>query len=350
MRYRPLGDSGVEVSVLALGAMMFGSPAGQRGGNPDRSECVRMIHDAMEAGINLIDTADIYSGFESESIVGEAIQGHREEVVVATKFGQPTGVRNAGGASRSWIVRAVEASLRRLGTDYIDLYQQHIPDFGVAPEETLSALDNLVRAGKVRMIGSSNFPSEMIAEYRHVADRLASTRMYCEQLPYNIFVRHAEPQALPTCRRYGLGVIAWSPLNMGWLAGRYRRSTGLPEDSRAARGFPGVSYDDDDPYTQRKLDLVDELTDLAGETGISLNHLAHAWVLEHPAVTSAIIGPRIPSQLAETLGASEVSLPQEVLDRIDKLCPPGQDVNPIETQPFNPNMRRGARRRSRQHS
>jgi aryl-alcohol dehydrogenase-like predicted oxidoreductase len=336
----------VEVSVLALGAMMFGSPANGRGGNPDRAECIRMIRHALEAGINLIDTADIYSGFESESIVGEALQGHREEVVLATKFGQPTGVRNTGGASRSWIVRAVEGSLRRLGTDYIDLYQQHIPDYGVAPEETLSALDDLVRAGKVRMVGSSNFPPEMIVEYRQVADRLGATRMYCEQLPYNIFVRHVEPNTLPTCLRHGIGVIVWSPLNMGWLGGRYRRSSGLPSDSRAARGFPGVTYDEDDPLTQAKLDLVEELTALAADAGISLNHLAHAWVLEHPAITAAILGPRTPVHLEESLGAADITLSQDVLDRIDKLCPPGRDVNPGETQAFNPNMRRGSRRRS----
>jgi aryl-alcohol dehydrogenase (NADP+) len=345
MRYRLLGDTGIDVSVVALGAMMFGASSGGRGGNPDRDECLAMIHTALDAGVNLIDTADVYSDFESERIVGEAIKGRRAEVIIATKFGQPAGGRNTGGASRSWIVRAVEDSLRRLDTDYIDLYQQHIPDFGVAPEETLAALDNLVRAGKVRVIGSSNFPAEMLVEYRHVADRLSSTRMYCEQLPYNIFVRHVEPAVLPTCRRLGLGVIVWSPLNMGWLAGRYRRATAPPDDSRAARGFPGVAYAEGDPVTERKLDLVEALTDVAADAGLSLNHLSHAWVLEHPAVTSAIIGPRIPSQLNESLGAADVVLDDDVLDRIDRLCAPGSDVNPLDTQAFNANMRRSARRR-----
>jgi aryl-alcohol dehydrogenase-like predicted oxidoreductase len=347
MRYRHLGDTGVEVSVVALGAMMFGAPEGGRGGNSDRDECVRMIHTALDAGINLIDTADVYSGFESERIVGEAIKGRRDEVVVATKFGQRAGGRNTGGASRAWIVRAVEDSLRRLDADDIDLYQQHVPDYTVAPEETLGALDHLVRSGKVRVIGSSNFPAEMLMEYRHVADRLGTARMYCEQLPYNIFVRHVEPSVLPTCRRLGLGVIVWSPLNMGWLAGRYRRATGLPEDSRAARGFPGVAYADGDPVTERKLDLVEELALLAADAGLSLGDLAHAWVLEHPAVTAAIIGPRIPSQLEASLGAADVVLDDDLLDRIDRLCPPGHDVNPADTQAFNAHMRRGARRRGR---
>jgi len=346
MRYRQLGDTGVQVSVLSLGAMMLGAPAGGRGGNPDRDECVRMIHAALDAGVNLIDTADVYSGTESEVIVGEAIKTRREEVILATKFGQPAGGRNTGGASRSWVIRAVEASLRRLNTDYIDLYQQHIPDYSVAPEETLSALDALVRSGKVRMIGSSNFPAEMILEYRHVADRLGTARIYCEQLPYNIFVRHAEPSVLPTCRRFGLGVIVWSPLNMGWLAGRYRRGAAAPDDSRAARGFPGVRFADNDPVTERKLDLVEALAEVASDAGVSLNHLAHAWVLEHPAVTSAIIGPRIPEQLEASLGAADVTLSTDVLDRIDKLCPPGSDINASDTQAFNPHMRRGARRRS----
>jgi aryl-alcohol dehydrogenase (NADP+) len=347
MRYRPLGETGVEVSVIALGAMMFGAPAGGRGGNSDRDECIRMIQTALDAGVNLIDTADVYSGSESERIVGAAIKGRREEVIVATKFGQRAGARNMGGASRSWIVRAVERSLERLDTDYIDLYQQHVPDYSVAPEETLGALDDLVRAGKVRMVGSSNFPAEMLMEYRHTADRLGAARMYCEQLPYNIFVRHVEPAVLPTCQRLGLGVIVWSPLNMGWLAGRYRRAAGVPDDSRAARGFPGVAYTEGDPVTERKLDLVEELSTIADEAGVSLNHLAHAWVLEHPAITAAIVGPRIPSQLDESLGAGDLVRDVDVLDAIDRICPPGHDVNPGDTAPFNAHMRRGNRRRSR---
>ena len=250
---------------------------------------------------------------------------HRDEV-------RPAGRRPQHRWCIALVDRArVEDSLRRLDTDYIDLYQQHTPDYGVAPEETLAALDNLVRAGRVRVIGSSNFPAEMLVEYRHVADRLSATRMYCEQLPYNIFVRHVEPAVLPTCRRLGLGVIVWSPLNMGWLAGRYRRASGLPEDSRAARGFPGMAYAERDPVTERKLDLVEALAEVAADAGLSLNHVAHAWVLEHPAVTSAIIGPRIPSQLDESLGAADVVLDDDVLDRIDSLCPAGSDVNAHDT-------------------
>ncbi|MER5628391.1 aldo/keto reductase [Streptosporangium sp. NPDC002544] len=341
MKYRALGKTGLKVSVLSLGGMMFG-----KFGNPDHDECVRIVHRALDAGINLIDTADVYSNGESEEIIGHAVAGRRDEVILATKFGQPAGTLNGRGASRRWIVRAVEGSLRRLGTDYLDLYQQHVPDSDVDAEETLLALDDLVRSGKVRMIGSSNFPAETIVEYRWAAERLGTNRMMTEQLPYNAFVRQAEPSVLPTCRRYGLGVLVWSPLNMGWLAGKYRRDQAPDEGTRAARKFARIPWvAGDDPSIERKYDLVEQLSALAVDAGVSLNHLAHAFVLEHPAVTSAIIGPRLPHHLEDALGAADVSLPREVLDRIDELCPPGRDVGPRDAMAVNANLRRAARRR-----
>ena len=343
MRYVPLGRTGVQVSVLSLGAMMFGSF-----GNPDHAECIRMVHRALDAGINLIDTADVYSAGESEETVGKALAGRRDQVILATKFGQPTGERNERGASRRWIVRAVERSLQRLGTDYLDLYQQHIPDWGVDAEETLLALDDLVRSGKVRMVGASNFSAERIVEYRWAAERLGTHRMMTEQLPYSVFVRHAEPSVLPTAGRYGLGVLVWSPLNMGWLAGKYRREEVPGSDTRAARNFARIPWSErDDPAVGRKYDLVEALSGIAREAGTTLNHLAHAFVLEHPAVSTAIIGPRLPHHLEEALGSADLELSADVLDAIDALCPPGTDVVPSDTAPYNADMRRPARRRRR---
>ena len=343
MRYVPLGRTGVHVSVLSLGAMMFGSF-----GNPDRSECIRMVHSALDAGINLIDTADVYSAGESEEIVGEALTGRRDQVLLATKFGQPMGERNERGASGRWIVRAVEGSLRRLGTDYLDLYQQHIPDWDVDAEETLLALDDLVRSGKVRMIGASNFSAERIVENRWAAERLGTHRMMTEQLPYSVFVRHAEPAVLPVAARYGLGVLVWSPLNMGWLAGKYTRGEAPGADTRAARGFARIPWSEaDDPGVGRKYDLVEALASIAREAGTTLNHLAHAFVLEHPAVSTAIIGPRLPHHLDDALGSADVQLSTDVLDAIDGLCAPGTDVVPSDAAPYNAYLRRAARRRRR---
>jgi aryl-alcohol dehydrogenase-like predicted oxidoreductase len=342
MRYRPLGRTGVRVSVLSLGAMMFGEM-----GNTDTSECIRMIHQALDAGINLVDTADAYSRGESETIVGKALAGRRDDVVLATKFGQPAGGPNQRGASRRWIVQAVEGSLRRLGTDRIDLYQQHIPDHEVAAEETLRALDDLVRSGKVVMVGSSNFPAERLVEYRWAAERLGTVRMVSEQLQYSAFVRAAEPSVLPTAARYGLGVLVWSPLNMGWLAGRYRRGEAVPADSRAHRRFARMPWTpEDDPEIERKYDLVEELGAIAQQAGMTLDQLAHAFVLEHPAVTTALVGPRVPRHLEQALAAADLRLSPDLLDAIDEVCPPGRNVLPGEAAAFNADMRRAARRRT----
>jgi aryl-alcohol dehydrogenase-like predicted oxidoreductase len=324
MDHRVLGRTGIRVSPLCLGAMMFGS-----WGNPDEDECVRMVHTALDAGINFVDTADVYDQGTSERIMGRALAGRRDDVVLATKFHGPMGDDpNQRGNSRRWITRAVDDSLRRLGTDWIDLYQVHRPDPDTDVDETLGALSDLVHQGKVRAIGTSTFPAAEIVEAHWVAERRGRERFATEQPPYSIFARGVEADVLPTCQRYGMGVVVWSPLNGGWLTGKYRRGADAPAGSRAER--QPDHFDFDSEIRERKLDLVDALSDLAGEAGISLTHLAQAWVLEHPAVTSAIIGPRTPEQLADVLGAADVVLEDAVLDRIDELVPPGTNINPAD--------------------
>ncbi len=343
MEYRLLGDTGIRVSSYCLGAMMFGEV-----GNPDHDECIRMTHRALDAGVNFIDTADRYSMGESEVIVGKALKNRRDDVVIATKFHGPMGPdRNQQGGSRRWIVRAVEDSLRRLDTDRIDLYQHHRPDWDTDPEETLSALTDLVRQGKIRSIGTSTFPAERIVEMQWISQRRGLERVRCEQPPYSIFVRSIERAVLPTCARYGMGVIVWSPLNGGWLAGRYRKGEQPPEGSRAARRFVSRKRwsEEMNPAVGRKLDLVEELRFIADGAGITLSHLAHAFVLEHPAVTSAIIGPRIPEQLDDALAGVDVRLSADVLDAIDGLCPPGSDVDPGDMVLMLPWMAVSERRR-----
>ena len=339
MDHRTLGGTGIRVSPLCLGAMMFGS-----WGNPDHDESVRIIRAGLDAGINFVDTADVYSSGESEQIVGKALAGRRDDVVLATKFHAPMGQDpNRRGNSRRWIVQECENSLRRLGTDWIDLYQAHRPDPSCDVDETLSALSDLVHSGKVRAIGSSTFPAEDIVEAQWVAERRARERFRCEQPPYSILVRGVEGSVLPTCERYGMGVIAWSPLNGGWLAGRYRRGESPPADSRAAR--MGGRFDPARPENDRKHDLVDELGKVAAEAGCSLVHLALAFVLVHPAVTSAIVGPRTMEHLESQLGATDVVLTDEVLDRIDELVAPGTNVQPADAGYTPPAIEASWRRR-----
>jgi aryl-alcohol dehydrogenase-like predicted oxidoreductase len=301
--------------------MMFGA-----WGNPDHDDSVSIIRAALDAGINFIDTADVYSGGESEEIVGKALVGRRENVVLATKFHGPMGSDpNQAGNSRRWIIQECENSLRRLGTDWIDLYQVHRPDPTVDIDETLSALSDLVHAGKVRYIGSSTFPPEAIVEAQWVAEERGRERFRCEQPPYSIFARGIEAAVLPTCERFGMGVIPWSPLNGGWLTGRYRHGTEAPKGGRAER-VP-QRFDFGRPENARKLDLIDELVKLASGAGCSLVEMAVAFVLEHPAVTSAIIGPRTMDQLLGQLLAADRQLDSETLDRIDDLVPPGTNVD-----------------------
>ncbi len=296
-------------------------------GNRDHDECVAIIDAALDAGINFIDTADVYSAGESETIVGKALAGaKRDTVVLATKAHGAMGQdRNMQGNSRRWLVQECENSLRRLGTDYIDLYQIHRPDPRCDIDETLGALSDLVHAGKIRYAGSSTFPAWQIVEAQWVAERRGRERFTCEQPPYSVLVRGIEAEVLPVCQRYGMGVIPWSPLAGGWLTGRYRKGTDVPVSRRAER-IPH-RYDLSLPGNQVKLEAAEQLAVLAAEAGMPLIHLALAFVLSHPAVTSAIIGPRTLEHLDSQLGAAGLVLPPDVLDRIDQIVPPGTNLN-----------------------
>ena len=318
MRYRTLGGTGIQISPYALGAMMFGAM-----GNPDHDDCLRIIRTALEAGINLIDTADVYSLGESEEIVGRAIRGRRDEVVLATKFANPMGEDpNRRGASRRWIIAEVEHSLRRLQTDYIDLYQYHRPDPGTDLEETLSALSDLVRSGKVRAIGTSKLPAADMVEAQWAAERRGYERFRCEQPPYSILDRSIERDVLPVAQRYGLGVIVWSPLAQGLLTGRVRR--GRPSDlRRSGPYFPHLGE-------ERRIGAVEQLVIVAEEAGMPLTHLAMAFAVAHPAVTAALLGPRTLDHLTDLLAGAEVALSDDVLDRIDAIVPPGRDVGRLD--------------------
>jgi aryl-alcohol dehydrogenase-like predicted oxidoreductase len=321
VEYRTLGRTGVKVSPLCLGAMMFGE-----WGNPDHDASIRIIHRALEAGVNFVDTADVYSGGESEEIVAKALKGRREQVVLATKvhFSMGEGP-NEGGNSRRWIIRECEASLRRLGTDWIDLYQIHRWDPQTDHDETLGALTDLVRAGKVRHVGSSTYPASEIVSAQLVAESRGRERFVCEQPPYSMLVRGIEAEVLPVCERYGMGVIPWSPLAGGWLTGAWRKGKEPPPSTRAER-LP-QRYDLSLPANQRKLEASDALAQLAEEAGMSLIHMAIAFVINHPAVTAAIIGPRTDEQLESQLGAADVRLDAALLDRIDEIVPPGTNFS-----------------------
>ena len=327
MRRRILGGLGISVSEYALGTMMLGSL-----GNPDHKECVEIIHRALDADVNFIDTADIYSSGESEEIVGKAIKGIRDDVVLATKARNPMGSDpNHAGASRRWLVREVENSLRRLGTDHIDLYQIHRPDPTTDIDETLGALTDLVRAGKVRAVGSSTFPAEDIVEAQWVSERRGHVRFRTEQPPYSILARGVESAVLPTAQKYGMGVLTWGPLAFGWLSGRYTQASDvdLAADGRIAK--QADKFDQAVPGNASKLRAVQDLAKLAAEAGLSLPHLAVGFVLAHPAVTSVIIGPRTMDQLNSLLTGAETVLAGHVLDRIDEIVPPGTDLNPSDT-------------------
>ena len=339
MEQRMLGRTGVSVSKLCLGAMMFGA-----WGNPDHEESIRIIHRALDAGINFVDTADVYAAGESEEIVGRALKGRRDDVVLATKVHFPMGEGpNRGGNSRRWIIAEVENSLRRLQTDWIDLYQIHRPEPHTDIDETLGALSDLVHQGKIRYLGHSSFPASEIVEAQWVAERRGRERFRCEQPTYSMVTRAVEHDVLPTCQRHGLGVITYSPLAGGWLSGRWRKASGQQESSRAER-LPD-RFDLSVPANQRKLDAVEELALLAEETGITLIELAIAFVLRHPAVTAAIIGPRTLEHLESQLTAAEVVLSDEVLDRIDEINPAGVSINRADNGWVQPSLTPAARRR-----
>jgi aryl-alcohol dehydrogenase-like predicted oxidoreductase len=324
MQYRTLGRTGIKVTPYCLGAMMFGGV-----GNPDHDDSIRIIHKALDFGINFIDTADRYSAGESEEIVGKALTGRRDNVVLATKVHGPMGDDpNQQGNSRRWITQAVDASLRRLQTDHIDLYQIHRPSPDTDIEETLSVLTDLMRAGKVRAIGSSTFPASEIVEAQWVADRRGLARFRAEQPPYSILTRGIEREVLPMCERYGMGTLVWSPLAMGLLTGRYRKGQQMPDNLRT-QVFPKQMSN------ERALDAVEQLITVAETAGLSLTHMAMAFSIAHPGVTSSIIGPRTMQQLDDLLAGAEVVLDDETLDRIDQIAPPGTDVGPLEAN-YNP--------------
>jgi aryl-alcohol dehydrogenase-like predicted oxidoreductase len=323
MRYRVLGGTGIEVSAHCLGAMMFGKI-----GNPDHDDCVRIVHAALDAGINFVDTADMYSTGESEEIVGKALRDRRDDVVLATKGHFPLEDEpgpNRSGNSRRWLTKAVEDSLRRLGTDWIDLYQVHRPDANTEIEETLGVLTDLVRAGKIRAFGCSTFPTSDIADAYHVARERGLYRFRTEQPPYSILARGIEAELLPLTQRLGMGVLTWSPLAWGFLTGRYRK--GQPVDLTSGRAaIAPFRFDPALPANAAKYDAVEELVKLSDDLGVSLPELALAFVTAHPGVTSAITGPRTMEQLEGTLKGASLALDDATLDRIDEIVPPGTDL------------------------
>ncbi|WP_433303162.1 aldo/keto reductase [Actinoplanes sp. CA-030573] len=336
---RPFGRTGVKVSALALGTMMFGPR-----GNPDHDDSIRIIRRALDAGINLVDTADVYSQGESETIVGKALEGRRDDVFLATKFhGQIGDNPNHFGNSRRWILREVENSLRRLRTDHIDLYQVHRPEEDTDFDETLGALSDLVRQGKIRYIGTSTFEPSAIVEGQWIAERRGRERVVSEQPPYSILARGIEREVLPVAERYGLAVIPWSPLAGGWLSGKFRKGRGQPPTSRGGNQ-PG-RFEIDAPENAAKLEAVEALAQLAEQAGLPLIHLALAFVLEHPAVTAPIIGPRTYEQLEQQLGAAEVRLTPDVLNEIDKIVPPGVTLSDRDQGYRPPSLTDPARRR-----
>lgn len=345
METRHYGQTGVSVSKFCLGTMMFGPM-----GNTDHDECIGMVHKALDAGINFVDTADAYSKGESEEVLGKALAGRRESVVLATKAYIPMDTDpNHQGGSRRWLIKAVEDSLRRLNTDYIDLYQLHRRDHTLDLDESLSALDQLQRDGKIRYAGMSSTPAEWIVEARHISDQRGHVRIRSEQVLYNILSRGIERDVLPACDRLGVGVMTYGPLNGGWLTGKYQRDQALPDDSRAVRlgSNQGDRWSLERDANQRKLDLIEGLRDLCDEAGLPMTHVAHAWAAEHPAVSSVIIGPRTPAQLDDALAAADLRLGADLLDAIDKLNPPGTEIDKQDTLRLEPQLSREARRRRR---
>ena len=351
MEYRMYGGTGVRVSHFCLGAMMFGPT-----GNADHTACIKMTHAALDAGVNFIDTSDTYSEGESERILAKALKGRREQVVLATKCFFPPGraglfTRSGknvtdGGGSRRWIMRAIEESLRRLETDYIDVYQLHRWDWDMDVEESIAAMTDLQRAGKIRVIGASATPAEWIVEAQRITEQRHLSRVRSEQCIYSIFSRKVEEAVLPTCQRHGVGVMVYAPLAGGWLTGKYRRNEPAPEGSRATGRLGRMgTWDAERAEVQRKYDLIEALSSLAQEAGLSFAHMSMAFAAEHPAVSSVIMGPKTFDQLQDTLGAADIRLSQEVLDRIDTIVPPGVRIDPKESFIPNPALDEPARRR-----
>ena len=331
MQYRTLGRTGIKVSPYALGALMFATAIG----NPDHDDSIRIIHKALDAGINFIDTADSYG--DSEEVVGKALKGRRDSVVLATKFSRAMGDDpNRQGTSRRWIMTAVEDSLRRLQTDHIDLYQIHVPDPATDIEETLSALSDLIHSGKVRAIGRSNTPVSDLVEAQWAAERRGMERFRTEQLPYSLLNRGVEREVLPVAQRYGMGILVWGPLGQGMLTGRVRK--GQQNDLRRAPFLKAMS-------DERRLDAVERLVPLAEEAGLPMAHLAMAFAIAHPGVTSALLGPHTMEQLDDLLAGIDVTLTDEILDRIDEVVPPGTDIGTLDQAYVPPAMQKTSLRR-----
>jgi aryl-alcohol dehydrogenase-like predicted oxidoreductase len=343
MKYATLGTTGVSVSRYCLGAMMFGQM-----GNTDHAECIRIIHKALDAGINFVDTADAYSGGESEEIVGKALADRRDTTVLATKMYHPVGPdRNQKGNSRRWMVQAIEDSLRRLGTDRIDLFQLHRFDEDCAIEDSLRGLTDLASAGKIIYAGHSAWPAERMVEAQWVSERIGLTRFRCEQASYSILKRRIERSVLPTCNRYGMGVITYSPLGGSWLSGRYRSLADVPESSRLSLMAKRWGGEFDSPANHARLEATLALQALADEAGLPLAHLATAWALEHPHVTSVIIGPRTMEQLDDLIDCAELTLDADLLDAIDRVVAPGEDVVEADPSSDPSSLRSRSRRRHR---
>ncbi|WP_370972850.1 aldo/keto reductase [Amycolatopsis sp. cg9] len=338
MQYRTLGRTGVQVSTLALGAMNFGAI-----GRTTQDDATAIVDAAIEGGINLIDTADMYGQGESEVMVGQAVKGRRDDLVLATKAAMPMGEeRNHRGSSRRWLVKALDDSLRRLGVDHVDLYQVHRWDPATSDEETLSALTDLQRAGKIRAFGSSTFPAYRIVQAQWAAREHHLSRYATEQPSYSILQRGIEAHVLPVTQEYGLGVLAWSPLASGWLSGAVR--AGQEITTSRSQVLP-QRFDLTDPANQARLDAVEKLAKLADQAALSLIQLALGFVTAHPGVTSALIGPRTLGHLESQLAAADTVLPADVLDEIDAIVAPGVDLaahEKFDTPPalLDPSLRR----------
>ena len=316
MEYVNLGTAGVKVSRLCLGCAYFGALL-------DADEAQRLVRTALDVGINFFDAANAYSLGRCEELLGRAVAGHRDQVVLATKVGRQMDYGpNDWGHSRYHIMSQVEASLRRLGTDYIDLYQLHLHDPTTPQEETLRALDDLRRQGKVRYFGTSNFPAWRLCQGLWTSDRLGFASFVTEAPAYSLFNREVESDVLPFCRAYGLGLVCYSPLGGGWLSGKYRRGLPMPADSRFARRGTLV----DPAEHERAYDVLEGLEAIAQAKQLSLSQLALAWLLAQPGVTAANFGPRTPDQLREDIGALEVELTDADLAAIDEIVPPGSQV------------------------
>ncbi|MBE1582923.1 aldo/keto reductase [Nonomuraea angiospora] len=331
MQYRTLGRTGVQVSSLVLGAMNFGKI-----GRTTQDEATAIVDAALEAGINLIDTADMYGDGESEEMVGKAIAGRRDDIVLATKAGMPMGEeRNHRGGSRRWLVTELDNSLRRLGVDHVDLYQLHRWDPATSDEETLSALTDLQRAGKIRYFGSSTFPAHRIVQAQWAARDHHLSRYVTEQPSYSILQRGIESHVLPVTEEYGLGVLVWSPLASGWLSGAIREGREIATNRSA---FMPRRFDTSIPSNRARLDAVERLAEVADAAGLTMIQLALGFVTAHPAVTSAIIGPRTLDHLRSHLAAADTVLPSDVLDAIDAIVAPGVDLAPDEKHDTPPSL------------